>query len=416
MTSTGREVALRKSGDFSRAAPLFKSLWEAGGDPWDGWGLGHCLRKLHRYAESLPVLEAVIDKNPSHDLARGDAAWCIYYLHIKDIDRADSRALEALQRIKELLEPTSDGPYGSFSALPRSTLQVGKLFNDQKDHARALLVTDSLDPLRLSDKEGGQADGRTLPSDRENWHLIRTKALDQSEQWKESLEATSAALASGIRFHLGQATWIQYRRARALHHLGDYTAAEDELKHSGGLGKIPVIDAALGAVLAHQGKVEAAIAQYARALVNQPNLGMAVKWLSELADLLRRAGRQTDAASHDALQAAVREKRGWPIKSGTVPPNEGEAQILGRLKPAWQEWSEVDQSTMSGTVTKLIQGGIAGFIRGADGQDYYFSSKEIVSNEPVVVGARVEFIASERFDRKKDRMSPAAIRIRRTDP
>ena len=62
-----RANELRKAGQFEEAAPLYRQLWDGGSkDPWDGWGLAHYLRKLHRSPEALAVCEAVLAVDGGH--------------------------------------------------------------------------------------------------------------------------------------------------------------------------------------------------------------------------------------------------------------------------------------------------------------------------------------------------------------
>ena len=66
-----RARQLRKEGAYESAVPLFRQLWNRDEpDPWDGWGLAFCLRRLGEPREAARVCKAIEAVNA--DIARHD--------------------------------------------------------------------------------------------------------------------------------------------------------------------------------------------------------------------------------------------------------------------------------------------------------------------------------------------------------
>jgi tetratricopeptide (TPR) repeat protein len=406
VTEPNRDEAkrLRERGEYAGALAHFAPLWERDRQPWDGWGTALCLRRLGRHEDAIDVCRAVLKAHPDHHATRGIAAWCLRD-RIPHGNPDLTTVMATIDSIERVLSPTPDGLYGHPSAFVRAVLDASKRLETAArwDSSADLLLR--LDADRL-DRKPGRSGDIEFQSEFEQWANRLTKSLDRAHRWDELVAATTTALKAGIRFHDGQERWVRYRQAKALHHLGRNDEAWEAL---GRCGQDHVaIDALKADVLVALGEEEKALALYARALLAATDLGPMVNVLDRVADLL--PAEDSDADRHRQLARAVRSEKGWPIAEGPSVPLHSEPieELRSLLTNTWQRWLPTT-ARVGGVITALLPNGFAGFIRGDDGHDYYFPVKELRGDG--AVGAPVEFEPYERWDAKKERMSPAARKV-----
>lgn len=297
---------------------------------------------------------------------------------------------------------------------------AARLFEQAGDYAGVVEWLKELDPAQLDANGRKAADGKEWASDREAWHLHVTKALDKLGRWADLHDACQQALQAGVRFHNSQDVWVRYRLARAHFRLGQGDTAAEQLRELLGRSPQPPILAGYAAVLVSLGRSKEAIPQYARALNGARDLGMGAGWLSGLALCLEDVGELALAALHLRLCLAVRQEKGWPIggelqelaaRLGVSGEVDDIRSLSRTLRPKWDEWQRQSAPQMTGTVKTLLPNGKAGFIRGEDGVDYYFPLRDIRGGRTLALGDVVEFEPYERFDPRKDQMSPAARHV-----
>lgn len=408
----------RKEERWTEAGPIYRELWNEMHDPWDGWGYATCLRKARSSERALAVCDEILVVDPQHDPTLQLAAWCIFD-RLKASEHADANTVVAVHRVRQLTEATAGGAYDQYSAYSKATTRAARLFDEAGRYDKVLELLEGLDPTRLDDKPYVDPQGKNQASELEKWHLGRTKALARTGNWESLLAACDAALNARITFHNGQWQWVQFRKARALHQLGRFAEARALLDQLSERSPHPVFCGELGAVHLALGDSVAARGWLARALLAHQDLGPSVRPLQQLAALLERNAENGEIAGlHYALVVAIRDEAGWPVSeelTAACARHASDLREIGALRralrPHWQQWSDAIATSAEGVIKSLIADGAAGFIAGDDDVDYFFKRSDILEGEPVR-GARVVFEPAVGFDRKKDRESPVARRIR----
>ena len=406
MTERDREEAkrLREAGDHAGALALFLPIWEREHQPWDGWGAAFCLRRLGRIDEAIEVCRAVVRLHSDHQPTRSLAAWCLRD-RVRRGGQSGSQIAATIDSIERVLRPTPDGNYAHPSAYVRAILDASKHLEAAGDWATSAGLLMRLEAGRLERTPGHSGDTE-FHSDFEQWALRLTKSLDRTQRWDELSDAAATALAAGIRFHDGQELWVRFRQAKALHGLGRDREAWASLER---IGQAHVaVDSLRADVLVALGEPMKAKVLYAQALLAATDLGPMVNVLDRVADLL--GADDADAQRHRQLALSVRAERGWGT-NGAPATDESVEQRRAELVGVWRGWLP-EASCLTGVIKTILPNGVAGFIRGDDGQDYYFPTKELRGDAKV--GTRVEFEPYERWDAKKERMSPAARSVRPT--
>lgn len=414
----------RRAGQFADAKPLYERLWSSPArDEWDGWGLAFCLRKMGRPAEALAVCDEVLAASPSHTMTCSLAGWCLYDSVVKNQVSTPVAIVNAAKRTCDLADRTPEGRYGNFSAAPRSVIAGARVLADHNRFDLALDLLGELKPTALSERPS-MKEGKRLPSDREQWYLAQTKALDQLGRWETLRTACDEALAHVPVFTNGQDVWVQYRRARSMHHLGETDEAVEELEHLSRTTGNGAVNATLASYLRELGRTAEAEERYAAALLSLGDLGPGVNWMVSLADIMADRENTTGADLHLALAVAVRREKGWPVPDTLRDrvrrrpgPDDGGAsdvdELACRVRPMWRELSARGVPSVTGSIAMILPGGFGGFVDGEDGVRYYLRLKDVaVGPEGLREGQAVTFEPSARLDKKKNRMSPFARKPR----
>ena len=386
-----RASTLRKQGDYGEAAQLFQVLWEEHRDQcseWEGWGYAYSLRKLGRSAEALEVCRQALPLNPSLDHLNSLCGWCLYDTEIKrsdgEIQANEARFLNAADEILGLGTP------GQFSAHARTLLRVIDYYRQKPTSPAAKILEwcDRIQPEQLSDAPGSGSDGRgrtvAYASDREKWYACRSKALLELERFEECIAFSEQALDAFSDFHHDNDVWFRWRIALARAGLGDKETAIAELEGLLSRKQDWFFQHRIAQYLLELGRTSEATTRAVEAALGPGPRELRFKW--ELFMLMGRIyealGDLELARRHILLAARVRQEADWPI-----PPELSQAiidldvdmsdqisaQDLEReLRQGWQALKLADMPQGQGEIKNLVGTGNAGFIRGDDGQDYYF--------------------------------------------
>lgn len=420
-----RADELRKAGNFENAATEYARIWPDG-DPWTGWGYGLCLRKLRRGQEALGVAEEVSKLDPEFRLGRSLLAWCLFDVVIKPAGAVDGKVLVAAKRIFDLSDPAEAAAYEPTSPMVPTILRVAKWFSEDMKDVRVLEWLARLDPDRLSVEAYVHKDERgrdqELASNRERYYAMLTKALQRLGQWEECLDTSQKALVTCGSLHLGNDVWFARRAALAKLNLGRPEEALVELERLAAKKPAGFMDTNIAEAAWEAGDV-ARTRKHALAALEAPgDLGYKLDAVRLLAEVLWKQGLKEEASQHVTLCIAARQARGWRIPDeltalaetmGVGEPHEDVDALHKRLRRAWSEMNEQLSPRLTGIVSRLFPHGRAGFIRGADGQSYYFDARDWRDRKVQPIdGQSVTFKTKAGFDRKKNIPTTNAADIR----
>lgn len=411
---------LRKAGLFEQAVSEYARVWPDG-DIWTGWGYAHCLRKLGRSNEALGIARAVHSLDSTFKFGRSIFAWSLYDVYIRSAAAPDVEVLKAASTIVSLTN--DDQAYAPTSAFVITILHVAKLWAGHRD-LRVLEWLDRLDVnnLPVSPGKGTDDKGRVkeLASRKEQYYSLRTRALERLGRWQDCLDTSMRALSECVPLHHDNEIWFRRRIALAKLELGQANEAVAELQQLADRKPVGFLHTDVASAAWNAGDHGLAFKHALNALTAPQDIGFKLDAVNMVAKVLWERGELEDARTHLALCLAVRQERGWNV------PQELAAQatewaplrtadssaLLRELRPLWQQWSHESTPQFTGTVTKLLPHGHAGFIRADDGKDYYFDVRDWKArNAKPVELTKVKFTTKTGFDRKRQRSTVCACDI-----
>lgn len=380
---------LRKSKQYDQALALYEVLWREhrdACDKWDGWGYAYCLRKLGRTAEAVDVSREVYEANLDFEYIKNVYGWSLYDLEIsKSTEEIAQNVTPFFRTVNAILE-ISD-PYDRYSPYVRTVMKVIDYFNDRATYSAEHILnwTEKLKPdmLSLETSSGKTSEGRVVeyPSDRERWYAWRSKALYEGGRYEECVALSDAALQAIPRFHFSNDVWIRWRRALAKGQMGDREAAIADLdavlqdKHDWFLKRD------MARLLYEEGRLEEALEYAAQAALDPGDLEYKWELFLLMGQILNRMSNLEEARKHVLLAAALREEHEWKATEeleamlaelDVDAPGASSRELRRELASFWRELKFSQMPQMTGRINNLVGNGNAAFIRGDDGNDYYF--------------------------------------------
>ena len=85
---------------------------------------------------------------------------------------------------------------------------------------------------------------------------------------------------------------------------------------------------------------------------------------------------------------------------------------MEELKKYWKDLKYKNQQPTTGVINRIFPHGKTGFIKGDDGQSYFFNGYEFKGDSNKYrEGVKVSFYVEMGYDKKKDKVSPNAVNI-----
>lgn len=414
--------ALRKDSLFKEAADEYAQVWPDG-DPWTGWGFAYCLRKLGQLEEALDVIRQVYRLKSDFQHGRSLYAWILYNLHIKHAETPDQTFLKAADAIIRL---TKGQEYEATSAFVITVLHVAKVWADYPRDSRVLEWLNKLDVGCLSAEPGRGTDERgrerELASKKEQYYSLMTHSLERLEKWEECLDVTSRAIIDCGVLHHDNDIWFARRIALAKQKLGRPGEAVAELERLAERKQIALLHTDVAAAACDAGDKDRTFKHALRALKAHQDIGFKLEAARLMAEVLWDQGKFEEARLHLCLCIAVRAEKGWKpsddltelsSKWGLQEGAQKVTTILQQLRTLWDNWTEELAPRLSGTITKILPNGRAGFVRGDDHVDFYFDTRDWQERRSKPAeGIRVTFATKAGFDRKRQRSTTVACELR----
>ena len=428
---------LRKDKKTDEALAIYEVTWplhkEEFGE-WDGWSYGHCLQVKRRYSDALEICRQLYPIYPKAEMITQLYAWNIYYTQLAGDKQPAGKEVfvKALNAIV-LLSP----PGNAFSPAVKSIFKLIKFLSESlqpnwEEIGRWLM---KLEKEKLS-RETYIVDvpGRgkkELASELEEWYSWQSKLLLQTKQWQKCIDLCSAALSDLNKWHYSNDVWFARRKVAALTQLGQRQQALELLK--------PLIKRKrewfmLGDLAELTENYKEALQLYAEAALayGEPNKKMRIFF--KMAELYAANGERDSAQEHALLVLALRNENSWAVpaeleqliqQQGGMPDKIlGAGAMFQKLKLRWRKLventneatSKIPAQRVNGKIDCFIGSGAAGFIKPANGENnIYFLFKNYQGNkEEIKIGLMVSYEVNKDFDKKKNKESKIAVRIKNT--
>ena len=414
---------LCEQGRYEQAAAFSENREEvAAFTEWDFIYCINALYKLERYRQCMDLCRLCAEKYPAAAVY-DRMGWCLYRTEVSCFDAGRQNAYDLYKEIDSLLGRLSATVYSPAWPLVKFVTEAaekGRL-GTGRDCEAAIALLERIDPDTLSAQAPRAAvhGGRetALPSPRESWYTRKTKLLLSLGRYEECLRCCDAALEAFAVFHTDSGSWFRYRRARCLLALGRADEARDQAEGILNSGfRHWCLTQMLFELEAEAGHAEKALARAGECALSDHEHKMRVSFYMELADHLEREGDTELPPLLRRLVILLREENGWPLKTvhqGWHFPESIAAMdkhtVLAKLVPVWRVWRDRGRVYTTGVIDTLFAERGFGFIRAENGASVYF---RIDRRGPVPrEGMKVRFALTQRMDRSKNEMRPAAEEI-----
>jgi tetratricopeptide (TPR) repeat protein len=325
---------------------------------------------------------------PDFDHNRSLYGWCIYDLEIKrddeQIAQNEGTFLRAANAILELVEP------GQYSPYARTVLRVVDYYRKRPSYpaTQVLEWCDKLLPEQLSNVPGRGPDGKgkmvEYASDREKWYSCRCKALFDVGRFEECIQCCEEAVAAFSSFHHDNDVWFNWRIALAKAEQGDKETAIAELQSLFVRKKDWFIYQRLAQYHFELGRVDEALEHALDAALAPGDLEYKWELFLLMGNILKAQSNLEVAQKHVLLAAKVRQELDWKMPAELSQAVQEMDLDMGtevsvedlhqEIRGYWQSQKVADMAEGRGKIKNMLTHGKAGFIRGDDGEDYYFKT------------------------------------------
>ena len=388
---------------------------------WDYLYTMNSFYKAGKYSECINVFKACESSKKDTKMLRDKMGWSLYHTKLKGFNKDSSDAEEFITAVDYILEICPD--VTTYSPRWRAISSVvsaieNNAIEEERDSELIEKYLNKVSVKELSDTENNY-NNRKLPSERETWYSHMTKALLELNKYSECISCCDEALNSLDKFHSNNDVWFKYRKARSLRMIGKPDQGMEiidgirEKKHW-------CLYDYLFENAAECGDNAAANINAAKCAIFDDEHKMRVRFYQRYAGFLENNGNTEEAMLLRKLILLIYDEEGWNVKSSFKEwpisdkiANMEKPAILQRLNAFWKKYADNDK--ISGTVSNILKEGQSGFIKGADGKDYYFNAKNFKGSRSLLQkGLAVKFVPVEKWDNSKNRMGMAAIEIVRS--
>lgn len=420
--------SLRNEERYNEALPVYKELWDNYRDncnEWDCWGYAFVLRKLKKFKESLVVSREVYKKYPEFENIKSVYAWCIYYteIGIKVINDIKTFIKAANGIIKLTKQEDKYSPYTITVFKVLEYFQNKQIYNPQE----IIEWTDKLnpdildtEPFSFKNEEGKDME---IASKKEQWYMLRSKALLKKELFKECIEISEKGLNSFGKFHYGDDIWLKRNIALSKAGLGNIDIAINELKELLKKKKEWFIQHELAKLYKQKNDIENAITFSVDAALNFGDTKLKIKLYKLITNLLIIQNMHDLAKKHVEfickLQKSNKLKedpnftklmKDYGIDgSDTSDINELERE----LKKIWNKLKFGNKQEQYGVISSILPNGKTGFITTSNNNSCFFFIKDFKGKKELLnKNQKVSFYLEDSFDKKKNKPSQIAVSIK----
>ena len=295
---------LRKSGKFQEALVLYSELHQNTPDQFTGAGYLHCLRKLKRFDEAVPLADSLVGKYPGFDWVTTEIVWT--YIEGQLFQIPDENSLSIAIRLANKILQQRPNQLASNAV----QMKVCKIAKDEKNWNVLGEWVQKIDPQSLETKPKLLPDGREGWSQQALWYLYRITALVESGESNDAFPFLEFALTHfpkhrKLFFRLrAQANAKEGRKEEAL---ADYKNLCEVRRPDWWILK------EYAEVLSSLDRNDEALDIMYRATQDRQDPGMMVGLFESIGDLLYERGDKEQATLHYQLTKFIRVERGWKI-------------------------------------------------------------------------------------------------------
>lgn len=308
-------------------------------------------------------------------------------------------------------------------------LKIAKLLKDEKNPNYTTIIDflKKINPDYLSTTPIKFKDQKEYASDTEDWYSLMSKALYETKQYEACINISQVALQKLKNFHYDNDLW--FKRNIALSKINSNKTNQDvKLEAINDLVLISLkkdewfiyFDIAQAYKITNN--LDNAIKYAAKASLSFGDYNKKIKVYSFLGSLLKEKGKLEEAKLHVYFVYQIRKSNNWPIDQKTAEfmkeldinteNNISLHELKNKLEKIWEELYFQNETIVYGTIEKINPNNKSGFIAAED-KEHYFLTKSFKGNKNLLQpGQNVLFYLEDSYDKKKNRITKAAVNIK----
>ncbi|MFA5266464.1 MAG: hypothetical protein WC379_00715 [Methanoregula sp.] len=295
---------LRKSGKFQEALVLYSELHRDNPDKFTGAGYLHCLRKLKKFDDAIPLADSLVGKYPGFDWVTTEIVWT--YIEGQLFQLPDEESLLIAIHVADKILQQQPNQLATNTVL----MKVCKTAKNEKNWDILNEWVQKVDPQSLDIKPQLLPNGREGWSRQALWYLYRITALVETGGSKDAfpfLEFALAQFPQHRKLFLRLRAQANYKTGKKEEALADYQNLCDVRRPDWWILK------EYADVLSSLERKDEALAMMYQAAQDRQDPGMMVGLFESIGDLLYERAEKEQAALHYQLTKFIREERGWKI-------------------------------------------------------------------------------------------------------
>lgn len=392
---------------------------------WDYFYYAQSLYKKERYKDCIDCYKECKKKYPDFTYINNIMCWSVYHDKVKPFNMETQDKNELFKIVDYAIGQCKQEKYSAYELIISKALRI--IFSNRANNAINYKLGDHylslIEPSLLSKEEQIRViDGkeRRVSSERERWYTRKTKALEKLGNYKECIQLIDKAFNDINRFHNNNNHWLMYRKAICHYEQGDLDSGESIIKEVLTAFSHWTFYGLLFKIYRDKGNQDLALQYSAMAASYDRDHKLRVTLYGELAEYLNTLGKYEESELHIKLIELIRKEEGWSedkcFKNYIISDhinNLTKNQVMNDLNSLWQDYKYANQTFIKGEVAKVFVNGKSGLIYDNNNKSYYFRLGDFIKRtDRVLTGQKVEFIATERLDKKNNQLKPNAIDIR----
>ena len=414
--------ALRNKKRYKEALLLYKQCIDLNKDNADKFlyfRFGQCLYYMQHYDKVLKLCKYLRKKFPGFEHINHLFAWALYKAAVKQPEALAPHILNrAVKKIFDLCPAPKP-----FTPYTLTLLNMMEYYNEQRNARYPPFFYGVVSNTNVSLLDSKPFDFRKgkktikIPSDRERFFSLYIEYYIIRNQNEKCIEVCDKALSSVQNYTNDNDIWWMHKKANCLRQLGQYEQALDLLQYIVQYKKDWYFYAEISRILLESDHPEKALDYAIIAALRPSKPDFKVNLYALMIELLLKNRYYSYIRELISLTLALRKKNKW-----NIPPqlykeakrwqifDVSQDDIRHLIHANIRNWNKLkyrNTPCSEGVVTKLLKGGLSGFIRDKKTQkSYYFNTKSYEGDpKRICKGLEVIYYTRKGYDKKRCKVS-----------
>lgn len=268
-------------------------------------------------------------------------------------------------------------------------------------------------------------DGKTteLASKKEQYYLLKAKALFELNQSQDCIECCQEGLEAFSKFHYDNDIWFKRLIALSNAKLLNIEEAIIQLKELLKKKNEWFIQKEIAELLLQVNKIDEAEKYAIDGVLNFGDADKKLNLYLLVANILWQKGKGDEAKKHIEFVCRIRQDKQWRIDNDLqrqvslfsidLSKLSGFKALQNELQQIWGNIKFGTQDQFKGYVKSILSNGKAGFVEIERGKSYYFQLKDFKGRRDLIrEGQKITFFLEDSFDKKKNQVTKNAVHIK----